>query len=117
MQKGEIDLQEELLSLQQLIDLGKDALDQNELVRVGSSENALNGRRRGEYESDSYSGWMYIAKTKNMESAEQKLLDECRGKHNVQKTSNAKAKPGHVYILIGERYSACLFVYIIFEQL
>ena len=110
MQKGEIDLQEEFLSLQQLIDIGKDTLDQGELVRVGSSENALNGRRRGEYERDSYSGWMYIAKTKNMKSAEQKLLDECRGIHNVHKTSNAEAKPGHVYILIGERYSAWLLI-------
>ena len=30
--------------------------------------------------------------------------------YNVHKTSNAEAKPGHVYILIGERHSAWLLI-------
>ena len=61
-------------------------------------------RRRGEYERKGYGGTMYYFKTANMKNAENILLNECKSsgacQRNVQKTSNAAASEGYVYVII-----------------
>ena len=47
----------------------------------------------------SYAGTMYYAPTQNMKRAEDRPLAVCHCKENDQRTSNAKEKPGHVYVI------------------
>ena len=58
-------------------------------------------RRRGEHErDDGYYGIMYYAHTKNMMLAEDKLLEFYPDSENIQRYSNARSKPGYVYIIV-----------------
>ena len=69
--------------------------------RVGATKDIE--RRRGEYERNGYSGTMYYCKVLNMKSEENTLLNECKSSgvcpRNVQKTSNAQASEGYVYVI------------------
>lgn len=57
------------------------------------------------YERDGYSGTMYLARTRDMRRAEDKLFSRRDYRHNVQRRSNAKAEPGYVYLIVGRKSS------------
>lgn len=46
---------------------------------------------------------MYYAETKNMKTAETKLLSEHNFKHNQQVTSNQQPKKGYIYVIQGRK--------------
>jgi len=54
-----------------------------------------------------YTGTMYVAKTENMMKAEDKVLYSAistgGGRHNVHEFSNAREKPGHIYVINGQK--------------
>ena len=77
-------------------------VQENNSIRVGSTIDPE--RRANEYERDGYSGIMYIAKTTNMQYAEDKLL-EYKPLHCIQSTSNAANEPGYVYVINGRKYN------------
>ena len=72
--------------------------------RVGATvnkEGALKSRI-SKYKYKGYTGTLYLAKTRNMKKAENRLLEYCMECHlNIQKRSNAQPKPGYVYIIKG----------------
>ena len=70
-------------------------------VRSGSTTDIQ--RRAREYQSEGYSGEMFYSKTQNMKALENKLLEAGPGRHNVQKTSGAKPKPGYAYTIKGKK--------------
>ena len=72
------------------------------VARVGATENPQ--QRAGQYAREGYSGQMYKFKTQNMRKAEDKLLQQSAGTHNVQERSNAPDEPGYVYALKGRKY-------------
>ena len=71
-------------------------------IRVGATDDP--NRRANEHEREGYSGQMYYFKTENMRKAEDKLLEQAPGIHNVQQRSNAEDKPGYVYAIKGRKY-------------
>mmetsp|Transcript_14151 Transcript_14151/g.22089 ORF Transcript_14151/g.22089 Transcript_14151/m.22089 type:complete len:113 (-) Transcript_14151:192-530(-) len=73
-------------------------------VRVGATKSPPT--RSGQYANSGYHGTMYVAKTSNMKAAENKLLANHSGRHNVQKTSNAAATSGYVYTIVGQKRSS-----------
>ena len=72
------------------------------VARVGATENPQ--QRADQYASEGFSGQMYEFKTQNMRKAEDRLLQQSAGTHNVQERSNAPDKPGYVYALKGRKY-------------
>ncbi len=76
-------------------------VEQNNSIRVGSTKDP--NSRAKQYERDGYSGTMYVAKTSNMQQAENKLLDH-NTRHNDHKTSNQSDDAGYVYVINGRRY-------------
>ena len=76
-------------------------------IHVGATNHP--DQRAQSYKAEGYAGVMYIAKTKNMMKAEERLLKEVRktrgGRHNVHSLSNAAEKPGYVYVIKGRRHS------------
>ena len=75
---------------------------QSGVIRVGATNDP--NRRANQYEREGYSGQMYYFKTENMRKAEDKLLEQAAGIHNVQQRSNAENKPGYVYAIKGRKY-------------
>ena len=77
----------------------------NSSERVGATNDIE--RRKKEYASDGYEGLMYYAETKNMQRAENQLLESCKKSggcpKNAQKKSNAEASPGCVYVFPEKR--------------
>ena len=71
-------------------------------VRSGSTVDVQ--RRAGEYQAEGYSGTMYYAKTQNMKTAEDRLLQAGPGIHNAMKKSGAQKKGGFVYAIKGKKY-------------
>ena len=71
-------------------------------ARVGVTTNLK--QRAQQYKMEGYRGKMFQSRTRNMRKAEDKLLQKTPGKHNIQKRSNAPAKPGRVYTLKGRKY-------------
>ena len=80
----------------------KQFAQQGNAVRVGATNDPH--RRAGEYSREGYRGTMYYASTQNMQRAEDNLLASCKAKHacaeNFQRSSNAKAEPGYVYVIL-----------------
>jgi len=77
-------------------------------VRVGSTRDYH--QRAGSYQTPSgggYTGKFYVAKTDNMMKTEDRVLatsrNAGRGRHNHHGVSNAKKKPGHVYVIKGQK--------------
>jgi len=70
------------------------------IARVGATANPKG--RANSYQHEGYRGVMYIAPTRNMMKAEDKLL-RTPGRHNVHQWSNAKQARGHVYVLEGRK--------------
>ena len=66
-------------------------------VYVGSTDNPQ--QRAYAYESEGFSGAMYVAKNTNMMKAEDRLLqiafETGGGRHNTQRRSNAAQGPGY----------------------
>ena len=73
------------------------------VVRVGATENPQ--QRADQYAREGYSGQMYQFRTQNMHRAEDRLLQQAAGTHNVQERSNAPDKPGYVYAIKGRKYN------------
>jgi hypothetical protein len=73
------------------------------VARVGATENPQ--QRADQYAREGYSGQMYQFRTQNMQRAEDRLLQQGGGTHNVQERSNAPDKPGYVYALKGRKYN------------
>lgn len=61
-------------------------------------------RRKGEHETDGYSGTMNYATTQNMMMAENELLAIKKWLHNDQERSNISQEPGYVYVIKGRKY-------------
>ena len=57
-------------------------------------------RRRGEHEREGYRGKMYCAPTKNMMTAEDKLLEKFHFYENQHESSNAAEERGYIYAII-----------------
>ena len=80
----------------------KQFAQQRKPVRVGATKDPH--RRAGEYSREGYRGTMYYAPTQNMQRAEDSLLASCKAMHacagNFQRSSNAKAEQGYVYIIL-----------------
>ena len=70
-------------------------------IRVGATKDL--DVRANQYEREGYSGIMYIAKTTNMQYAEDKLLEHDT-RHNIHKTSNVDNGSGYVYVINGKKY-------------
>lgn len=70
-------------------------------IRAGSTNNP--NRRKGEYAREGYRGKMYYARTKNMKTAETKLLSQHNFKHNQQVTSNQQPEEGYIYVIQGRK--------------
>ena len=60
-------------------------------------------RRINEYAREGYRGRMYCAETKNMRTAENRLLHTFNFKYNKQKNSNVAEDRGYVYIITGKK--------------
>ena len=60
-------------------------------------------RRNNEYAREGYRGTMYCAETKNMRTAENRLLHKFDFKYNKQKNSNVAEDSGYVYIITGKK--------------
>ena len=73
------------------------------VARVGATENPQ--QRADQYAREGYSGQMYQFRTQNMHRAEDRLLQQAAGTHNVQARSNAPDKPGYVYVVKGRKYN------------
>lgn len=70
-------------------------------IRAGSTANV--DQRAEAYGREGYSGTMFVAPTKNMQQAEDALLQSHNFRHNVQSASNAQQAAGHVYVIKGRR--------------
>lgn len=75
---------------------------ENNSIRVGSTIDPC--VRANQYEREGYSGTMYVAKTTNMQYAENKLLEHDT-RHNVHSLSNASNDDGFVYVINGRKYN------------
>ena len=60
-------------------------------------------RRNNEYAREGYRGTMYYAETKNMRTAENRLLHNFDFEYNKQKNSNVAEDRGYVYIITGKK--------------
>jgi hypothetical protein len=70
-------------------------------VRVGATGNP--SQRASSYQTQGYRGTMYAARTENMYQAENRLLNNSDGRHNVHKQSNAADEGGFVYVIQGQK--------------
>ena len=82
---------------------------QRELHRIAAKNGSIRGgatispdARANSYEHGGYSGKMYVAKTENMMTAEDKILKHGL-RHNQHDRSNAQAVPGFIYIIKGKK--------------
>ena len=71
------------------------------VIRVGATSNPK--ARQASYSSQGYSGTMTVSKTQNMRSAENRMLKSNSYKHNKQRSSNMRGKPGYVYKIKGKK--------------
>ena len=78
-----------------------DMIEKPGVVRGGCTIDPY--RRKAEYEREGYIGTMYIATTKNMKKAEDRLLAARDFRHNVQRSSNAQEIAGYIYIIQGRK--------------
>ncbi|CAF0744275.1 unnamed protein product [Brachionus calyciflorus] len=69
-------------------------------IRVGSTGNPQ--QRAQQLEAEGYAGTMYVAKTTNMQLAENKLL-EYQPRHNERLKSNAPNDEGFVFLIKGRK--------------
>jgi len=81
--------------------LNKIIADGKFIVRVGATINPE--KRADDYERDGYTGVMYVAFTKNMMKAGDKLLRNGYGIYNRQGLSNAPEAPGYIYAIKGRK--------------
>ena len=72
-------------------------------VYVGSSVDIQ--QRTGQHQREGYSGTVYYASTDNMMRAEDKLLQQNPGRHNIQQQSNAEQGKGYVYGIKGRKHN------------
>ncbi len=99
MASGNVTVVTEKVTQEQL----KQKAQEANAIRVGSTVDPK--RRATQYSSEGYSGKMFIAETQNMKQAEDRLLQICACRQNVQKSSNADPDPGYVYVLQGKKCS------------
>ena len=71
---------------------------------IGVGVTTVPDTRISTYQSQGYIGTMYVAKTKNMKQAENRLLEACQTcQLNVQRSSNVRAEDGYVYVIKGHK--------------
>lgn len=83
--------------------------NQKNLKRHAHKTNAIRhgvttdpARRAKQYSQINFDGTMHYAKTSNMKARENEFLKNFPTKNNVQKKSNAPAKPGYIYTFNGK---------------
>ena len=74
--------------------------EQQGAVYVGSSINPWDRARA--HHRDGFRGILYCTRTKNMMTAEDKLLAN-RGRHNKYEWSGADERSGYVYTIVGQK--------------